>query len=67
MKIALIQQHATENKAENVARGLAAIETAARNGAKLACFAELAFEWSTRSGLPSLTSVILPKGSTDLR
>ena len=45
MKIALIQQHATENKAENVARGLAAIETAARNGAKLACFAELAFEW----------------------
>lgn len=45
MKIALIQQHATKNKAANVARGLAAIETAARNGAQLACFAELAFEW----------------------
>ena len=45
MKIALIQQHATRNKSANVARGLAAIETAARNGAQLACFAELAFEW----------------------
>lgn len=45
MKIALIQQHATKDKASNVARGLAAIETAARSGAALACFAELAFEW----------------------
>ena len=45
MKIALIQQHATKDKSANVARGLAAIETAARNGAQLACFAELAFEW----------------------
>jgi N-carbamoylputrescine amidase len=45
MKTALIQQHATRDKASNVARGLAALETAARNGAQLACFAELAFEW----------------------
>ena len=45
MKIALIQQHASQDKSANVARGLAAIETAARNGAQLACFAELAFEW----------------------
>lgn len=45
MKIALIQQHATKDKAANVARGLAALETAARRGAHLACFAELAFEW----------------------
>lgn len=45
MKIALIQQHATKDKAGNVARGLAALEVAARNGAQLACFAELAFEW----------------------
>jgi N-carbamoylputrescine amidase len=45
MNIALIQQHATKDKADNVARGLAALETAARNGAQLACFAELAFEW----------------------
>jgi predicted amidohydrolase len=45
MKIALIQQHATTDKNANVARGLAALETAARGGAQLACFAELAFEW----------------------
>jgi len=45
MKIALIQQHATKDKSSNVARGLAALETAARAGAQLACFAELAFEW----------------------
>jgi predicted amidohydrolase len=45
MKIALIQQHATKDKQSNVARGLAALEAAARNGAALACFAELAFEW----------------------
>ena len=45
MKIALIQQHATKDKNANVSRGLAALETAARGGAELACFAELAFEW----------------------
>ena len=45
MKIALIQQHATRDKAANVARGLAALESAARGGAEVACFAELAFEW----------------------
>jgi N-carbamoylputrescine amidase len=45
MKIALIQQHATRDKAANVARGLVNLETAARNGAALACYAELAFEW----------------------
>ena len=44
MKTALIQQHATSDKAENVARGLRAFETAARAGAELVCFAELAFE-----------------------
>ena len=45
MKIALIQQHATADKTANVARGLASLETAARAGADLACYAELAFEW----------------------
>jgi N-carbamoylputrescine amidase len=44
MKIALIQQHATKDKEANVARGLANLEVAARNGAALACYAELAFE-----------------------
>jgi predicted amidohydrolase len=45
MKIALIQQHATKNKHANIERGLANLETAARHGAQLACYAELAFEW----------------------
>jgi len=45
MKIALIQQRATRDKQANIARGLANLEAAARNGAALACYAELAFEW----------------------
>jgi N-carbamoylputrescine amidase len=45
VKIALIQQRATRDKQLNVAHGLANLETAARNGAALACYAELAFEW----------------------
>jgi N-carbamoylputrescine amidase len=44
MQIALVQQPATSDKAANVARGLAALEAAARAGAEVACFAELAFE-----------------------
>jgi predicted amidohydrolase len=44
MRIALIQQHATSDKRANVERGLRALEAAAARGAKLACFAELAFE-----------------------
>lgn len=44
MKIALVQQHASADKHENLARGLRAFEEAARNGANLVAFAELAFE-----------------------
>jgi beta-ureidopropionase len=44
VKLALIQQHATSDKADNLRRGLAALEEAARSGAQLAVFAELAFE-----------------------
>lgn len=44
MKLALIQQHAGQNKADNLARGLAALEKAASQGAQLAVFPELAFE-----------------------
>jgi len=44
-KIALIQQPATRDKQQNIARGLANLEAAARNGAALACYAELGFEW----------------------
>jgi N-carbamoylputrescine amidase len=45
MRIALIQQHATRDKADNLKRGLAALDRAAAQGAGLACFAELGFEW----------------------
>ena len=44
MQIALIQQRAGLDKQENVRRGLAAMERAARAGASLVAFAELAFE-----------------------
>ncbi len=45
VKIALIQQHATRDKTANIERGLVGLEAAARHGAALACYAELAFEW----------------------
>lgn len=44
MRISLIQQHAGPDKADNVRRGLAALESAARAGAELVAFPELAFE-----------------------
>jgi beta-ureidopropionase len=44
MRIALIQQTASHDRHANVERGLQALEMAAATGAKLACFAELAFE-----------------------
>jgi len=44
MRIALVQQHAGPDKSGNVARGLRAFEEAARNGAAVVGFAELAFE-----------------------
>ena len=44
MKIALIQQKAGHDKQENLGRGLDAFDRAVAEGAKLVCFAELAFE-----------------------
>jgi len=44
VKIALVQQTAGLNKAANVRRGLEAVEWAARDGASLVVFPELAFE-----------------------
>ncbi len=44
MRVALVQQRATDDKQANVERGLRAVDTAAAGGAKLVCFAELAFE-----------------------
>jgi len=43
LRIALVQQHATGDPAENRERGKAAFHEAARNGANLVAFAELAF------------------------
>lgn len=44
MKIALVQQYATPDKADNIWRGLAAVDAAAAQGASVVAFAELAFE-----------------------
>jgi hypothetical protein len=46
MRIALVQQHATHDKAANVARGLRAFETAARAG----CFFAIAGPSCTARG-----------------
>ncbi|UCH65814.1 MAG: hypothetical protein JSW63_01390 [Ignavibacterium sp.] len=43
MRIALIQQSASDNKSQNIERGLIAVKEAARIGANIICFAELAF------------------------
>ena len=44
MRIALVQQPAAGSREENRARGLKAADEAARKGAELVCFAELAFD-----------------------
>jgi N-carbamoylputrescine amidase len=43
VRIALVQQHATTDRDENLRRGVAAVDNAAAQGAKMVCFAELAF------------------------
>ena len=45
MNISLVQLKVTKEKDANVERGLAALEAAARDGADLVVFPELAFEW----------------------
>lgn len=45
MKLALIQQRVTRDKSANLARGLEALERAASQGARVAIFPELGFEW----------------------
>lgn len=44
MRIALVQQHAGPDKSANLARGLRAFDAAAKAGAQVVGFAELAFE-----------------------
>ncbi|MFC2082208.1 nitrilase-related carbon-nitrogen hydrolase [Bacteroidota bacterium] len=43
MKIALIQQKASQDIQSNIERGIASVKEAAANGANIVCFAELAF------------------------
>lgn len=44
LRIALVQQHASADHEDNVRRGLAAVQRAAADGARIIGFAELAFE-----------------------
>jgi N-carbamoylputrescine amidase len=44
MRIALVQQHASNDLVDNRKRGLQAVQQAAANGAQVICFAELAFD-----------------------
>jgi predicted amidohydrolase len=69
MRIALIQQRAEPDKAANVARGLASLEQAARDGADVIAFAELAFErfhpQRPASGDPLALAETIPGPITD--
>lgn len=69
MKIALIQQHASHHREENIKRGIEAFKTAAGNGAKLICYAELAFEpffpQNTASGSQAHLAETIPGRLTD--
>jgi beta-ureidopropionase len=69
VKIALVQQHASNDKEANVRRGLAALEQAARAGAELVAFAELAFEpfhpQRPASGAPLALAQTVPGPLTD--
>jgi N-carbamoylputrescine amidase len=44
MKLAIVQQHAKEDKTDNIERGARALRSAAAAGAELVAFAELAFD-----------------------
>ena len=70
MRIALVQQHATPDKHANVARGMKALERAARDGAELVAYAELAFErfhpQHPASGNPLALAETVPGPITDI-
>lgn len=78
MKIALVQQHAGVDKQENVQRGLAAMEQAARAGAAVVAFAELAFErfhpqrpagaepWTLAETVPGPTTELFSRKAREL-
>lgn len=78
MKIALVQQHAAPDKPDNVRRGLAALEEAARAGASVVTYAELAFErfhpqrpapsepWTLAETIPGPTTDAFSKKAREL-
>lgn len=78
MKIALVQQHAAPDKQDNVRRGLAALEEAARAGASVVTYAELAFErfhpqrpaspepWTLAETIPGPTTDAFAKKAREL-
>jgi tetratricopeptide (TPR) repeat protein len=62
-----VQQHATSDRDDNLARGLAAVDEAAAAGAKVVCFAELAFtpfypQERYQCGPAALTTVLVASG-----
>ena len=70
VNISLVQLQVTRDKDANVERGLAALEAAAREGAELVVFPELAFEWfhpQRPAGTNPLTSRSLCPGPTTER
>ncbi len=69
MRIALIQQTAGPDRKQNTLRGQEAVREAARKGARVVCFAELAFtpfypQTPARPGHPTLAETI-PGPTTD--
>jgi predicted amidohydrolase len=69
VKIALVQQHATSDKSNNVRRGLAAVDKAADEHARIVVFPELAFEvfhpQRPPSGDPSSLAEPIPGPTVD--
>ena len=73
VRIALVQQHATQDRNANRLRGLEAVDRAAAKGAQLVCFAELSFDpfypqehvtpktWSLAEPVPGPTTEIFAR------
>ncbi|MFA7419810.1 MAG: nitrilase-related carbon-nitrogen hydrolase [Melioribacteraceae bacterium] len=69
VKIALVQQKASVNKEENISKGIEAVKKAASDGAKIICFAELAFTKffpQNRSAKPLDIAESVPGKTTEL-
>jgi N-carbamoylputrescine amidase len=69
MVIALVQQHASDDPSDNLARAVASTQQAARQGASLVAFAELAFtrfhpQYPARGDVRSLAETV-PGPTTD--